>query len=374
MHVPFCARRCDYCAFATWTTARHLMDDVRGGVRARGRPSAALPPATSVFFGGGTPSLLPAELLVSILAAIHARRRRRGHGRVQPGDGDGGAARRLRAGRRHPAVVRRAVDGAARARRARPDARRRASVVRGGARWPATRASTSFNLDLIYGGAGESLDDWRRTLDAVLALEPPHVTAYALTVEPGTPLAADPARHPDDDDQADKYVLADRAAHRRGPGQLRDLQLGPARPRVPPQPPVLAPGRLPRHRLRRPLPRRRAAGGGTCARPSATSPPIDGGRVARRGRRDARPTTSAGPRACSSPLRTRDGVPAGALPADGASTAWSRCTATAGRAHGRRAACSPTRSPSACNSGSPRRVQIHPCPGRSGQDPSASAS
>ena len=67
---------------------------------------------------------------------------------------------------------------------------------------------TTFNLDLIYGGSGESLDDWRRTLDGALALEPPHVSAYALTVEPGTPLAADTARHPDDDDQAEKYLAA----------------------------------------------------------------------------------------------------------------------------------------------------------------------
>src|SRR5262249_11390484 len=48
-------------------------------------------------------------------------------------------------------------------------------------------------------------------LEAVLALEPPHVSAYALTVEPGTPLAADPTRHPDDDDQAEKYILVDTA-------------------------------------------------------------------------------------------------------------------------------------------------------------------
>jgi oxygen-independent coproporphyrinogen-3 oxidase len=66
----------------------------------------------------------------------------------------------------------------------------------------------TFNLDVIYGGAGESLDDWRRTLHEILALDPPHVSAYALTVEPGTPLADDVSRHPDDDDQADKYALA----------------------------------------------------------------------------------------------------------------------------------------------------------------------
>jgi oxygen-independent coproporphyrinogen-3 oxidase len=66
----------------------------------------------------------------------------------------------------------------------------------------------TFNLDLIYGGAGESLEDWRRTLSLALELGPPHVSAYGLTVEPGTGLADDPSRHPDDDDQADKYLLA----------------------------------------------------------------------------------------------------------------------------------------------------------------------
>jgi oxygen-independent coproporphyrinogen-3 oxidase len=73
----------------------------------------------------------------------------------------------------------------------------------------ARAAGLTFNLDVIYGAAGESLADWRRTLDEVLALEPPHVSAYGLTVEAGTPLADDPDRHPDDDDQADKYELAD---------------------------------------------------------------------------------------------------------------------------------------------------------------------
>jgi oxygen-independent coproporphyrinogen-3 oxidase len=67
----------------------------------------------------------------------------------------------------------------------------------------------TFNLDIIYGGAGESVVDWRATLEGVLALRPPHVSAYALTIEPGTPLAEDPSRHPDDDDLADKYELAD---------------------------------------------------------------------------------------------------------------------------------------------------------------------
>src|SRR3954471_10388097 len=69
VHIPFCRRRCDYCAFATWTDRPHLMADYAAACRAE-LTSAALGPATSVFFGGGTPSLLPTELLVSILDAI----------------------------------------------------------------------------------------------------------------------------------------------------------------------------------------------------------------------------------------------------------------------------------------------------------------
>ena len=64
-------------------------------------------------------------------------------------------------------------------------------------------------MDLIYGSVGESVADWRTTLTAALELGPPHVSAYGLTVEAGTPLADDPARFPDDDDQAEKYELAE---------------------------------------------------------------------------------------------------------------------------------------------------------------------
>ncbi|MFI5053945.1 MAG: radical SAM protein, partial [Acidimicrobiia bacterium] len=69
VHIPFCASRCDYCDFATWTDRAHLIDDYvdacRRDIRNRG-----LRDATSVFFGGGTPSLIPAHSLVSILDAI----------------------------------------------------------------------------------------------------------------------------------------------------------------------------------------------------------------------------------------------------------------------------------------------------------------
>ncbi len=69
----------------------------------------------------------------------------------------------------------------------------------------------TWNLDLIFGAATESDGDWAATLEHVLALAhpPPHLSAYGLTVEPGTPLAADPARHPDDDVEARRYEHAE---------------------------------------------------------------------------------------------------------------------------------------------------------------------
>ncbi len=70
-------------------------------------------------------------------------------------------------------------------------------------------ALPTFNLDLIYGAAAESIDDWTATVEEALALDPPHISAYGLTVEPGTALASEPERHPDDDDQADKYEIVD---------------------------------------------------------------------------------------------------------------------------------------------------------------------
>ena len=72
VHVPFCAHRCDYCDFATWTDRDHVIDEYVDACIAdieRHRANGT-PPATSVFFGGGTPSRLPADQLARILAAI----------------------------------------------------------------------------------------------------------------------------------------------------------------------------------------------------------------------------------------------------------------------------------------------------------------
>jgi oxygen-independent coproporphyrinogen-3 oxidase len=220
VHVPFCIRRCDYCDFATWTDRHHLVDDyvaacvadLRHHARADrpGDEPGPLPAATSVFFGGGTPSLLRPDQLAAVLDEIDRAPGAEVTVECNPDTVD---AERL-AGYRAAGVTRISLGVqsfvphvlAALGRTHLPaNVEVAVAAVR-------SAGIPTFNLDLIYGAAGESPADWARTLDEALGLDPPHVSAYALTVEPGTPLArrvAAGADAPDDDDQADKYVVAD---------------------------------------------------------------------------------------------------------------------------------------------------------------------
>ena len=206
IHIPFCARRCDYCAFATWADRHHLRSAY---LEALGEDIArsALPPVTSVFVGGGTPTQVDPAQLAEVLARIPTVPGAEVTVECNPDDVTVGLLRTYR-----EAGVNRVSIGVqsmvphvlgALGRTHRP-----ANVITAVTAVREVGIPT-FNLDLIYGGSGESLADWRDTLEGVLELDPPHVSAYALTIEPGTPLAAQPERHPDDDDLADKYELAD---------------------------------------------------------------------------------------------------------------------------------------------------------------------
>ncbi len=213
VHIPFCASRCDYCAFATWTDRDELMEAYVEACRtelARARTDERMAPASSVFFGGGTPSRLPPDLLAAILEAVPRRTGAEVTVECNPEDA---AADRFASWRE--AGVTRVSFGvqsmvphvlAGLGRRHDPASVATAVSLAGEAGFD------SVNVDLIFGGAGETDGDWRGTLESALALEPapPHVSAYALTVEPGTPLALDPARHPDEDTLAGRYEEADR--------------------------------------------------------------------------------------------------------------------------------------------------------------------
>ncbi|MGD0219209.1 MAG: radical SAM family heme chaperone HemW [Acidimicrobiales bacterium] len=212
VHIPFCAHRCDYCAFATWTDKFDLAEayveacvaDIRHA-RARGW----LRPATTVYLGGGTPSLLDAGLVTRLLETIDRVPGAEVTIEANPESTTGPfllAARRAGATRISLGVQSLAPHVLA-------DLGRRhspGSVARAVALVGETGFAT-YNVDVLYGSVAESDDDLAATLAGLLALDPPppHFSAYALTVEAGTPLGRDPGRHPDDDVEAARYELVD---------------------------------------------------------------------------------------------------------------------------------------------------------------------
>ena len=223
VHVPYCSVRCGYCDFNTYTLselgpgastatfADQALAELDLAVRVLGEHAR---PVDTVFVGGGTPTLLPAADLVRCVDGIRSRfglapgaevTTEANPDSVTAADlarlADGGFTRvsigmqsvvphvlRTLERTHDPAGVATAVDGA-------------------------RAAGLATSVDLIYGTPGESLDDWRASLDAAVALEPDHVSAYALVVEEGTRLAAQVRRGevpmPEGDDEADKYELAD---------------------------------------------------------------------------------------------------------------------------------------------------------------------
>jgi oxygen-independent coproporphyrinogen-3 oxidase len=212
VHVPFCRARCDYCAFATWTDRDELIgayvEALHGelGLRAA---NGSIRRATSVFFGGGTPSRLDADALCGVLRAIERHDDAEVTVEVNPEDAD---AERL-AAYRDAGVTRVSfgIQSTSAPVLASLGRRHGTGALRAVADVVATVGFASWNVDLIIGDTAESDDDLRATLDDVLGLEhaPPHISAYALTPEPGTPLGDDPTRHPDDDVVAARYELVD---------------------------------------------------------------------------------------------------------------------------------------------------------------------
>jgi putative oxygen-independent coproporphyrinogen III oxidase len=222
LHIPFCRVRCGYCDFNTYTA-----DELRGERRedypdAVSREIAMATrvlgderrPARTVFFGGGTPTLLPPDALARMLddvrdafgiaadaevtveanpdtVTLESLRRLADAGVTRVSIGMQSAVPHVLAAldRTHdPANVATAV-----------------AAARG--------AGLAVSLDLIYGAPGETLEDWRTSVRTALALQPDHLSAYALIIEDGTKLARRIRRGevpaPDDDLQAEMYELVD---------------------------------------------------------------------------------------------------------------------------------------------------------------------
>jgi oxygen-independent coproporphyrinogen-3 oxidase len=224
VHVPFCSVRCGYCDFNTYTAvelgggasqatyADTAIEEVRLARRVLGDVDS---PVGTVFFGGGTPTLLPAKDLARVLDAVRQEFGLTDDAEVttesNPDSVDEAALAALREGgfNRISFGMQSAVPHVLSVLDRTHDPRRVPLVVE----WARAAGFDEVSLDLIYGTPGESLDDWRRSVEAALACAPDHLSAYALIVEEGTALARQVRQGvvpmPDDDDLADKYVLAD---------------------------------------------------------------------------------------------------------------------------------------------------------------------
>ena len=220
LHVPFCTTRCGYCDFNTYTDLDGLQASyadvvVREVALARSVLGDAAPPVSTVFVGGGTPTLLPAADLVRVLGAV-----RDAFG-LEPGAEvtteanpdsvtpeslaelrEGGFTRVSFGMQSAVPHVLQVLD------RTHTPGRPLAAVAEARA-----AGFEQVSLDLIYGTPGESDADWQRSLDAVVEAGVEHASAYALIVEDGTRLGRQVARGelpaPDDDVLADRYLMAE---------------------------------------------------------------------------------------------------------------------------------------------------------------------
>jgi oxygen-independent coproporphyrinogen III oxidase len=222
LHVPFCVHKCRYCDFVTYAGRGGLMPAYVDALVAEVQQAPArwlgeLPRVSSVFWGGGTPSLLPPEAFARVhdaLARVFGWRGERDEVEItveaNPETVDEAYWVALRAAgvnrislgvQSFQAAGLRALD------------RDHDAVTAIGALLAARQAGIPrVSFDLIFGWAGQTAADWAADLDQALALAPEHISLYALTVEDGTALAADIARGrvaaPDDDRQADFYEQA----------------------------------------------------------------------------------------------------------------------------------------------------------------------
>ena len=225
VHVPFCATRCGYCDFNTYTPGElgtaaspsSWLDAVRAELAMAARVLGASPPADTVFVGGGTPSLLGVSGLSSVLDAVRLCFGLAPGAEVTTEANPESTSPEFFAGLAAAGYTRVSLgmQSAAPHVLATLDRTHTPGRAVAAAREAGAAGIGQVSLDLIYGTPGETTDDLAASLDAVLATGVDHVSAYALVVEEGTALARRVARGelpaPDDDVLADRYEQLDAA-------------------------------------------------------------------------------------------------------------------------------------------------------------------
>ncbi|MEI2699627.1 MAG: radical SAM family heme chaperone HemW [Microthrixaceae bacterium] len=227
IHVPFCTRRCGYCAFVTSALpdpgspgALGRTDAFVAAATAEIDSAASLiadrvPPLTSIYFGGGTPTTLSPTQTRRLVDAVTDRFDVGPDLEISIEANPDGLAPAQLAELREMGVTRVSFGMQSVRRRVLEllDRTHSPELALQAVRDARRAGFDHVSLDLIYGTPGETEDDWRASLEAVLSTQVDHVSAYALGIESGTKLASRVRRgqlsEPSDDDAADRYLLAD---------------------------------------------------------------------------------------------------------------------------------------------------------------------
>jgi coproporphyrinogen III oxidase-like Fe-S oxidoreductase len=306
VHVPWCVQKCPYCDFNSHEAGetipeREYVDALIADLQ------SALPliwgrPVQTVFFGGGTPSLLSPAAIDELIAAFRALAMLAPDAEITLEANPGTVEAEKFAGFRAAGVNRLSlgiqsfndehlkalgrIHGA--------DEAKRAAQLAG-------EHFDSFNLDLMYGLPGQTHEQALTDIETALGFSPSHLSCYQLTLEPNTRFAAFPPELPEGDICADMQEAIEARLATAGLRQLRNLGLRAARQAVQAQPELLVFRRLPRHRRRRPLQ-------ADAARPRAApdAPQTPEGLPGKHPQRQRRPGRQPGSKSASLPFRIPD--------------------------------------------------------------------
>lgn len=228
IHFPFCRSRCPYCDFATAVREPIPHDDYAAAVvaelsaRVRWFRGKRAPDLRSIYFGGGTPGLWRAEAIRRVIETTRRLCEATGPLEVTVETNPGELTTETAAGLRAAGVNRVSLGMQAFQDHLLRAIGRQHEVTAIAAAVQAVRRAGIDNLcaDLMFGLPGQTMDDWRHSLDALVALAPEHINAYALTIERGTPFGAlereGKLRRPDEETVAAMYGTAHEALQAAG--------------------------------------------------------------------------------------------------------------------------------------------------------------
>ena len=219
LHIPFCRYRCSYCDFNTYTSIGDLKEAYAAALCQEIEQVGAIyegekrPSAHTVFFGGGTPSLMATSDIKKILGTVRGSFALSATVEISMEANPGTVDEAYLAAVKAAGINRLSfgVQSAVASELALLEREHDFAAVEEAVRMSRAVGLDNFNLDLIYGVPGQTLASWEMSLQAVLALRPSHLSCYCLTIEPGTPmqrwLENDTIALPDPDLAADQYAL-----------------------------------------------------------------------------------------------------------------------------------------------------------------------